>query len=108
MQSVESLPALPDSEDEDSAEVNPDPEDRVFLIRSQSDQGPASVRELSPRIRTSSLPETSALVDALEERARSLQPDSQAAPEVEAETRSPPRLRRSARISLPTKRFSPY
>ena len=85
-----------------------DPEERVFLIRSQSDRGPASAREPSPLIRTVSLPETTAQVDALEERARTLQPDSQAAPEVEAQTRSPPRLRRSARISLPTKRFSPY
>ena len=107
-QSVETLPALPDSEDENSVEVDPDPEERVVLIRSQSDRGPASVREPSPLIRTVSLPETTAQVDALEERARTLQSNSQAAPEVEAQTRSPPRLRRSARISLPTKRFSPY
>ena len=105
---METLPALPDSEDENSAEVDPDPEERVGLIRSQSDRGPASVREPSPLIRTVSLPGTAAQVDTLEERARTLQPDSQTVPEAEAQTRSPPRLRRSSRISLPTKRFSPY
>ena len=105
---METLPALPDSEDENSAEVDPDPEERVSLIRSQSDRGPASVREPSPLIRAVSLPGTADQVDTLEERARTLQPDSQTVPEAEAQTRSPPRLRRSSRISLPTKRFSPY
>ena len=88
--------------------MDPDPEERVGLIRSQSDRGPASVREPSPLIRAVSLPGTADQVDTLEERARTLQPDSQTVPEAEAQTRSPPRLRRSSRISLPTKRFSPY
>ena len=108
MQSVESLPALPDSEDEESAEVGSEPEQRVSLIRSHSDRGPTSVLEPSPLIRAASLPGTAAQLDTLEERALILQPDSQTVPETEDRTRSPPRLRRSSRISLPTKRFSPY
>ena len=102
MQSVESLPALPDSEDEDAAEVGSEPEQGLSLIRSNSDHGPTSVFEPRPLVRAISLPVASEQIGTLEERARDLQPDSQ------TESRSPPRLRRSSRISLPTKRFSPY
>ena len=105
---METLPALPDSEDENSAEVGSEPEQRLSLIRSNSDRGPTSVLEPRPLIRAASLPVATEQFDTLEERARTLQPDSQTVPEAEAQTRSPPRLRRSSRISLPTKRFSPY
>ena len=108
MQSVESLPALPDSEDEDAAEVGSEPEQGLSLIRSNSDQGPTSVFEPRPVIRAASLPVVTEQLEVLEDRARTLQPDSQAVAEAEAMVRSPPPLRRSSRISLPIQRFSPY
>ena len=105
---METLPALPESEDEDFTEVVSEPEKKTGLIRSNSDRGPTSVLEPRPIFHAASLPVVAEQLDTLEERARTLQPDSQTVPEAEAQTRSPPRLRRSSRISLPTKRFSPY
>ena len=105
---METLPALPDSEDEDSTEVVSEPEQRRRLIRSNSDRGPTSVLEPRPIVRAASLPVATEQIEVLEEGARTLQPDSQTVAEAEAQMRSPPRLRRSSRISLPIKRFSPY
>ena len=78
------------------------------LTRSLSDRGPNSVLEPLSRVRSASLPVVAEQMEILEDRARTLQPDSQTVDEAEAILRSPPRLRRSSRISLPIKRFSPY
>ena len=104
----DTLPALPDSEDEGTTEVGSEPEERPRLIRSNSDRGPTSVLEPRPVSRAASLPVVAEQLEVLEDRARGFQPDSQTATEAEAMLRSPPPLRRSARVSLPIKRFSPY
>ena len=85
-----------------------EPEERPRLTRSLSDRGPNSVLEPLSIVRAASMPVVAEQVEVFEDRARGLLPDSQTATEAEAMLRSPPPLRRSARVSLPIKRFSPY
>ena len=106
--SAETLPALPDSDDESAVELSVNPEEKPRLTRSLSDRGPNSVFEPLSIVPAASLPVVAEQMEILEDRARTLQPDSQTVAEAEAMLRSPPPLRRSVRISLPIKRFSPY
>ena len=85
-----------------------EPEERPRLIRSQSDRGPNSVLEPLSVSRVASMPVLAEQLEVLGNRARELLPDSQAATDAETMLRSPPPLRRSTRVSLPMKRFSPY
>ena len=89
-------------------EIGSEPEERPRLIRSNSDRGPNSVLEPRPVSRAVSLPVVAEQLEVLGDRARELLPDSQAAAEANSVLKSPPPLRRSTRISLPMKRFSPY
>ena len=102
-QSEDTLPALPDSEDEDTVEVSVEPEERPRLTRSLSDRGPNSVLEPLSIVRAASMPVVAEQVEVFEDRARGLLPDSQTATEAEAMLRSPPPLRRSAQGFPPYK-----
>ena len=79
-----------------------EPEERPRLTRSLSDRGPNSVLEPLSVVRAASMPVVAEQVEVFEDRARGLLPDSQTATEAEAMLRSPPPLRRSARVSLPS------
>ena len=97
---------MPGSDDEDTVELEVGTEERGDLVRSQSENVLDSV--LEPSIarfsRSASMPvvveQVTAPGDAVE--------DGQAGEHAEDVVGVPPPLRRSTRVSFPTKRFSPY